>query len=154
MNSTADSISSIPAPFTKRVIAFIYDFLIAGCSIVVLIAILIAILLAFDIEVHAHSPLAYTLFILEVTLGGLYFTWFWCHSGQTIGMKVWHVVLTSSDNTSDSLSITQAILRYLLALLSWGTLGLGIVWMLFDKEKQPLHDRLVGTRMILLKPTP
>jgi len=33
-------------------------------------------------------------------------------------------------------------------LLGLGLCGLGLVWALFDRERQFLHDRLAGTRIV------
>ena len=40
-----------------------------------------------------------------------------------------------------------AMLRFLLALFLVPT-GISIVWALFDRERQFLHDRLAGTRLV------
>ncbi|MBP7489923.1 MAG: RDD family protein, partial [Azospira sp.] len=42
----------------------------------------------------------------------------------------------------------QALLRYLLAWPSLGFFGAGLVWALFDRDGQFLHDRLAGTRLV------
>ena len=100
---------------------------------------------------------------------GAYFVFFWCRSGQTLAMKTWRIKLMAPG--SPKLSLNKAMLRYLLAwmwvlpaialdyfleLKSWPSLGLVaigmIVWaatIMFDKERQFLHDRLAGTRLII-----
>jgi hypothetical protein len=40
------------------------------------------------------------------------------------------------------------MLRYLLALLSVGS-GIGLLWALIDPERQFLHDRLIGSRLVV-----
>ncbi len=46
-------------------------------------------------------------------------------------------------------SFGQFVLRYLGYLLSALPLGLGFVWILFDKHRQGWHDKLAKTRVIL-----
>ena len=42
----------------------------------------------------------------------------------------------------------QALLRYLLCWPSLGLGGIGIAWALIDRDRQFLHDRLAGTRLL------
>lgn len=100
---------------------------------------------------------------------GTYFVWFWTHGGQTLAMKTWRVRVV--DATGGPLRWPRALLRYLLAWL-WFVPGLAIAyligaggWLLvllpglnivlwamtarFDRDRQFLHDRLAGTRLVL-----
>jgi uncharacterized RDD family membrane protein YckC len=45
----------------------------------------------------------------------------------------------------------RAALRYLLSWPSVLLCGAGLIWALFDRERQFLHDRLAGTRVIRVK---
>ncbi len=76
----------------------------------------------------------------------LYFVWFWLHGGQTLPMKTWKLRLTSADGKT--LRPLQAILRYLAAWPSILFFGIGVFWAVFDKERQFLHDRIAGTRIV------
>lgn len=76
----------------------------------------------------------------------MYFAWFWLHGGQTLAMKTWRVRLVAADGSA--LQPWQAILRYLLAWPSLGVVGIGLLWSLVDADRQFLHDRLAGTRLI------
>ena len=75
-----------------------------------------------------------------------YFVWFWLHGGQTLPMKTWKLRLASTDGSA--LRPLQAILRYLAAWPSVLFFGIGIVWALVDKDRQFLHDRIAGTRIV------
>ncbi len=46
---------------------------------------------------------------------GLYFVWFWTHSGQTLPMKTWRLRVVAADGSP--LSTPRAIVRYVLAWL-------------------------------------
>lgn len=75
-----------------------------------------------------------------------YFSWLWHRNGQTLAMQTWKIRLVSADGTR--LSPRQILFRQ---VLSWPSLllgGAGIFWALFDRDRQFLHDRLAGTRLI------
>ena len=71
---------------------------------------------------------------------------FWCHGGQTLAMKTWHLRLLTRSGAP--LRPTQALLRYLLCWPSLGFGGIGIAWALVDRDRQFLHDRIAGTRLV------
>ncbi len=76
----------------------------------------------------------------------LYFVWCWLNGGQTLPMKTWKLRLANPDGSP--LRPTQALLRYLAAWPSIALFGVGILWAIFDRDKQFLHDRIAGTRII------
>ncbi len=78
-----------------------------------------------------------------------YFIWFWAHGGQTLAMKTWHLRLVGADG--HAVTWRRALLRFVLAIPSVA-LGMGVVWAVFDRERQFLHDRLAGTRIIDSRP--
>ena len=84
--------------------------------------------------------------IYLVVILGLYFVWCWYRGGQTLPMKAWKLRLVSADG--GPVSVRRAALRYLLACLSVGLAGTGFVWAVFDRDRQFLHDRLAGTRIV------
>ncbi|QEL64241.1 putative RDD family protein [Oryzomicrobium terrae] len=77
----------------------------------------------------------------------LYFLWFWLHGGQTLAMKTWRVRL--EDNRGYPVTPFQALIRYLAAWPST-LLIVGLLWSLIDRDRQFLHDRLAGTRVVAL----
>lgn len=79
-----------------------------------------------------------------------YSVWFWLNGGQTLAMKTWKLKVV--DRSGAPLRPLQAIFRYLAAWPSLLFFGIGILWALFDKDKQFLHDRLADSRIILVKP--
>lgn len=87
---------------------------------------------------------AYLLFVM-----GLYFVWFWTHGGQTLAMKTWRIRLVAMDG--GAVRWKTALLRFLLAFAGLMFFGAGWWWMLFDREDCPLHDRLTGTRVVLVQ---
>lgn len=101
---------------------------------------------------------------------GLYFSYFWLRKGQTLAMQTWRIQLVAKP--PGQLRWPRVVLRYVLAWL-WFLPGLFVadllqvstpiklavvalgmlLWaltMFLDKERQFLHDRIAGTRLILL----
>lgn len=91
------------------------------------------------------SPRALWLHILLLLL--IYFVWCWLNGGQTLPMKTWKLRIINSDGLP--LRPMQAVLRYLIAWPSILLFGIGIFWVMFDKDQQFLHDRLAGTRIVV-----
>jgi uncharacterized RDD family membrane protein YckC len=77
---------------------------------------------------------------------GAYFIWYWHHGGQTLAMQTWKIRLSTPNGEQPSL--TRLALRYVLAWPSVMYLGTGVFWALFDRDRQFLHDRLAGTRVV------
>jgi uncharacterized RDD family membrane protein YckC len=84
---------------------------------------------------HAHQ-----LFLLAVLAA--YFLWCWLRGGQTLAMKAWRIRLVG-------VSPRKALLRFVLALVLVPT-GVSLAWALVDRDGQFLHDRLAGTRLVLV----
>ena len=85
---------------------------------------------------------------LQVYLGAVfagYFLWCWLRGGQTLAMKAWHIRLVAPGRAH--VPPGKALLRFVLAVLLVPS-GIGILWALFDSDRQFLHDRLAGTRLV------
>lgn len=93
---------------------------------------------------HPAVKLVYQIALLA--LGFAFFGGFWTRNGQTLGMLAWKVRVVQSVNGA-RVTWTQALVRYLAALVSWVIFGLGFVWSLFDRERKTWHDRLSGTEL-------
>ena len=77
-----------------------------------------------------------------VVVFAAYFLWCWLRTGQTLAMKAWKIRLVD-------VTPKKALLRFVLALFLVPSL-ISLVWSLFDPERQFLHDRLAGTRLVSL----
>lgn len=75
-----------------------------------------------------------------------YFIWYWHHGGQTLAMQTWKIRLSTPSGAQPSLA--RLVLRYVLAWPSVFYLGAGLLWAVFDRDRQFLHDRLAGTRLV------
>jgi uncharacterized RDD family membrane protein YckC len=101
-----------------------------------------------------------------------YFLWCWLRGGQTLAMKAWGIRLVVPGKSR--VPPATALMRLALAgifvgsfcaalvaafvhrnpWITFATLaasGIGLGWALVDPERQFLHDRLAGTRLILVK---
>jgi len=85
---------------------------------------------------------------LLLLTAGAFFTWFWSHGGQTLGMRAWRLRVEQQSGAPLSLGI--ALLRFVISLVSVAAFGLGLLWILFDADKLAWHDRATGTRVVVL----
>lgn len=86
------------------------------------------------------------LWLHVIVLLMFYFVWFWLHGGQTLPMKTWKLRIVNADGSR--LRPLQAVLRYLAAWPCVLLFGIGILWALLDRDRQFLHDRIAGTRIV------
>jgi uncharacterized RDD family membrane protein YckC len=135
-----------PAGLPRRLAAIFYDaFLSIALAMVVTLAYQQGLLrliygseqlrIMADAGALDRDPLLASL-ILFCLFG--FFAKFWTHTGQTLGMQVWGVRVQNADGSA--ISLWQALLRFMVAILSWITFGLGYWWMLGDKQKRTWQD--------------
>ncbi len=79
---------------------------------------------------------------------GAYFVWYWTRHGQTLAMQTWRLQLVTE--TGKRPLMGQALMRFVLAWPSLLCFGVGLLWAFFDPDRQFLHDRFAGTRIVLL----
>ena len=98
----------------------------------------------------ALSPIQSQLILLPaiITATTIFYTWFWIHGGQTLGMRTWKIRLVTSEGKK--ISHNQALLRLLSAVLSTACFGIGYIWLLIDKKDCTWHDHLSQTRVVKL----
>ena len=156
--------SSVPG-LSLRLAAMIYEaVLLFGISFIVAYTLIAALRWTHPLAPHQRWVLQAVLFVVF----GIYFVYCWTRTGQTLAMKSWNLRLTGPDGRTPTLR--TAVLRYLLAwtLLApglafvalfhthaaWDALAFaaGLVVMLLlartHADRQLLHDRLLGTRII------
>jgi uncharacterized RDD family membrane protein YckC len=75
----------------------------------------------------------------------MYFVCCWHRGGQTLAMKTWRIRVARKDGSA--LSTREALARFVLALWSLSLFGAGFWWGFVDRERQFLHDRLLGSRL-------
>jgi uncharacterized RDD family membrane protein YckC len=79
----------------------------------------------------------------------VFFSWFWMHGGQTLGMRAWRLKLLSGAGAE--VTLRQSLTRCFGAMLSMLALGLGYLWILFDRDGLAWHDRISNTRLVMVR---
>ena len=77
-----------------------------------------------------------------------FFAYFWLARGQTAGMLAWRLALRSADG--GPISLRQVTVRFFGAMLCFLSLGLGYLWILFDRRRRSWSDMLSGTEVVTL----
>jgi uncharacterized RDD family membrane protein YckC len=139
---------ALPAGLLRRLGAMLYD----GLLLLALLMIATGLFLTLT-GGEAISPtenplleLVYRAVLVLITVG--FFGIFWTRRRQTLGMASWRVLVEREDG--GQLSWGDTILRLAAALLSWLPLGLGFLWILIDPGRRAWHDRLSGTRVVVV----
>lgn len=146
------------ASLGKRLLAIFYDLLILFFIIVIVtfaiqqLIIQLELITLNQVQISAEETIAVippdsvlnlALKNLWVIISLFYFGHFWTKRGQTPGMKVWKIKAVTQENSL--LSWGQSLKRYVFALL-----GLGLIWIVFDKNNLALQDRLSNTKLITI----
>ncbi len=130
-----------PASLARRLLSLSYEVPVF-CAVLALAA-LPFIALTRGIEPVLSRPL-FQLYLLLIA--GLYFVAQWSRGGQTLPMKTWRLRLVRRNGGAPT--PRQATRRYCLALAGTLAFGAGFLWALVDRDRQFLHDRLAGTRIV------
>ncbi|HET7699508.1 MAG TPA: RDD family protein [Candidatus Limnocylindria bacterium] len=85
---------------------------------------------------------------LQTLLGVVYFCYFWSAQGQgqTIGMRALKIKVVKTDGSQ--LDLVGAFLRYVGLVISCIALFIGVLWVLFDPQKQGWHDKIASTYVV------
>jgi len=125
----------------RRLVCMLYESLVVFSILLIGFLLPQIVLSGFHIELSPRMLWLHVLVLLMV-----YFVWCWLNGGQTLPMKTWKLRIVSAEG--GGLRPLQAVLRYLAAWPSILLLGIGILWALFDKDGQFLHDRIAGTGIV------
>jgi len=136
-----NAIAPTPAPLPTRIAVMVYELLLVT-------AVLFVAALPFLYLVGSAQTgwLRHVFQFYLVAVLFAYFSAFWMRSGQTLAMKTWRIRLVNPDGAP--VTLKQAALRFVLALLGLLLAGAGFWWALFDRDRQFFHDRIVGTRLV------
>lgn len=138
-NTAADRAQ--PASITRRFLSIFYEVLLLAA---VLFAGTLPVLILLQYADAALTRPSLQLYL--PLLCGVYFVWQWLHGGQTLPMKSWRIRLVTRDGTR--LTPRRAIYRFILAMFGLVVFGAGFLWAFFDRDRQFLHDRLAGTKIV------
>lgn len=149
----------------RRLISMVYETLLG-------LAVLFLPFLVFEIASHAShaNVIEHMRQALAFLVLGAYFIHQWSRQGQTLAMKTWRIKVVMPGRSHVPLQaaavryllswmwiLPAAMLDHALGLERWQALGViaaGILaWSttaLLDRDRQFLHDRLTGTRLVQL----
>lgn len=152
--SPAGSPDAPPVPgLLRRFAAMLYDSLLLFAVGWTVTAVAVGLRAASvgEAAIRASGKAAASGLPLQVAIAAttvLFFGWFWTRSGQTLGMQAWRLRVQQPDGSA--IGWRQALIRMGGAVLSGLCLGAGYWWALFDRDRCTWHDRLSGTRVVLL----
>lgn len=133
--------------FGRRLVPAFFDGLVIGVLgfMVLLVTGLLSLMLGWfeDTESLAFQALAFTCGLL---LSVVYYVAAWTSSGQTSGMMLGGIKVTSVTGARPTL--WQALLRYIGFFVSAIPLALGFLWVAFDRRRQGWHDKIARTYVV------
>jgi uncharacterized RDD family membrane protein YckC len=136
----------------KRLIASLYDTLLAAAILLAVTALNMGVFMILDSAEHIKSDPFVSLGPLHVPSLWLsmyiFYVYFWNKNGQTLGMQAWRIKVICA-KTGLAPSWKQASLRFLAAHLSLLSGGIGLLWLLVDKQNRSWHDLIANTRVIV-----
>ncbi len=141
--------SGFSAGFGRRAAALLYDSLLLAALLVIFTS--GAVYLNHRVAVEPASAGAwvylYRTGLVAIVAG--YYLVNWLRSGQTLGMRAWH--LRAVAESGKPMALRAAALRILFGVLAWAPAALGVLWLYADPEHLALHDRLSKTRVVHLR---
>lgn len=139
----SQALSTRPALF-KLAASFVYDALVT-----IALSFLLGWLFIVTLGDATQGLKRYALQLFLWWSIGCYFIRCWTKSGQTLAMQSWRLKLVIPD-LNNQISLQTAILRYVLATVSLMLFGIGFFWVIFDRDRRYLHDRLLKTAIVAL----
>jgi uncharacterized RDD family membrane protein YckC len=140
--------SGTSAGFGRRVAALLYDCVLLAALLVIFTS--GAVFLNHRVAVEPKTAGAW-FHLYQAGLVGViagYYLINWTRSGQTLGMRAWH--LRAVTESGKRMALKAAALRFALGVLAWAPAALGVLWLYVDPEHLALHDRLSKTRVVHL----
>lgn len=144
------------APLWRRIAALGYDSLLIGAILFVSIGALLLIyqmtnLPMVEINDMERPPQWFSIWVLRpicfLLIVGFY-ALFWRKGGQTLGMRAWRIKAESLNQRP--VTFWQALIRTSAGLL---TIGVGFLFMFFNKNRASLQDIASQTRTVLVPKT-
>ena len=138
----------IPAGFWLRLLAFLIDAVIltvAGLGVDAGVGGAVA-LQGTDFWTFFKDSIFTWAMLIRMVMSVLYYTILIGAAGATVGKLVLGIRVVRKDGSK--VGYARAFCRWLAYGISLLTLGLGFVWIAFNKDRRGVHDYLVGTKVI------
>lgn len=139
-SSTTQAQNLEPASIRTRVLAMVYDGLII-LFITTVLVVIIELALVGDKTIDPNSLLNKALKVFWFIPGFFYLAYYWTKNGQTPSMSVWKIKLVNQQG--ETINWSQALVRYVSAIM-----GLGIFWVIFNKQRKSLQDVISKTSLL------
>ena len=141
--------SGTSAGFGRRLAALLYDSVLLAALLVAFTsgAVFLNHRRAIEPETAGFWVYVYRAGLIGVIAG--YYLLNWTRSGQTLGMRAWHLRAVTA--AGKPMPLKAAALRFAFGALAWAPAALGVLWLYFDPEHLALHDRLSNTRVVHLE---
>lgn len=136
---------SLTAGLLRRLAAVFYDALVLLALWMLATALWLPA--AHGEAIRPGSPLYHFYQLSLLLVAFAFFVGFWGCAGCTLGMQAWRLSLIRADGSR--LRWRDAAWRFLTALLAWLPLGLGVLWVVVDRDRLAWHDRLSATRVVI-----
>lgn len=130
----------------RRMFAFIFDYFVIGFASGVVAALVNAV---FDADLFGDPSYDLLSTAIIVIVAFAYFAGMPAAIGATLGKKLLGLRIVSSNG--EPITPWQALVRFILWLLSNSLLGLGFFWALFGSRKLSLYDRVSNTRVVRVR---
>jgi uncharacterized RDD family membrane protein YckC len=131
------------------VAALLYDSLLLAALLVIFTSAAVFLNHRVAVEPATAGGWAYLYRTGLVGIVAGYYLLNWLRSGQTLGMRAWH--LRAVADSGKPMALRAAALRILFGVLAWAPAALGVLWLYADPEHLALHDRLSKTRVVHLQ---
>jgi uncharacterized RDD family membrane protein YckC len=132
------------ADFDSRFLAGVIDTAILGVGIGAIWGLVGSMLNSYRFPLGPRQGVLFYVFWLGcLALVVAYHTVFLSLRGQTIGKQQTGVMILTPDGKI--LSLGHAFKRSLASVLSGAVLGLGYLWLMWDRNQETWHDKIAGT---------
>ncbi|MCF7992323.1 MAG: RDD family protein [Thiohalocapsa sp.] len=144
----ADIARARVAGLMRRLATMLYDLTLVFGVVVVAAAVFIIPyqLLSGQQQIDGVIQILFQVYLLAVI--AYYYLYFWMRGRQTLGMRAWRTILVRDDG--GELTATDALRRLAFAVITLAPVGIGLFWVLFDRDGLSWYDRLSRTRPVLL----
>ena len=136
------------AGFGRRLAALLYDGVLLAALLVAFTSGAVFLNHRSAVEPGTAGAWAYLYRAGLVCVIAGYYLLNWTRSGQTLGMRAWH--LRAVTDSGRPLTLKPAAVRLAFGVLAWAPAALGVLWLYVDAEHLALHDRLSKTRVVHL----
>lgn len=153
--SRTENVSCPPAPLWRRIAAMVYDSLLVSAIALVITGLYHGVVNNWLLG-HTEAPVGFNPWLssLIVMIIFFFFAHCWGHNGQTLGMQAWRLRIQSTDKAANGsvrhITLIQSLLRFMVAIPALGLGGLGLLWVIVDRQKKSWHDRYSQTEIVLL----